>query len=585
MKKILSLLLMIILISLLCLPLLSCNPKPDYDYAFITDLHIIANSTFTQENYDSYAKKDKLVHLSEAILNSLVDELIVRKYEYVFVGGDITEYGDEASHLAAAAAFKRLEEGGVEVFVINGNHDLPVDKGQIGQKITPARFKEIYKDFGYENALAYSPNTLSYVANLNKKYRLIGVDSMIHYGENDIDTKPEAMSESHIEWLKKQVEACKADKVTPIVFTHDTLINHYPEIAQVTLNRSINAQLEKLVKYFADNGANYVFAGHDHLQDTNTYITANNNTLYEIAAGSMVFFPAAYKEMSFKKNKITINSRSFDKINLNYLPAVCPDSIKEELKQGLQSYCYKHFNNFIYNFVSGFANMVKSESITGDAKKALDIVADGVADKVVNNPFYIKDENNNVSLERIMQSYGLTIPQTEAKNIAELAVRMAAKLIGGDENLVGAPDLDLVKYSIFSIFYYLNEVSPALNQALPQYPEININLNKLFSEGILECYDSKIIGFTLKIVESFNSTIASVIKGFISDNFDQLGSEAITSLIKSTTNGIVMGIGEFFEGKNMLIGKFIDEGIWGNYAKDYVLDRPLSDSFLEIKLK
>lgn len=583
MKKTFSIFLIVILVSLVCLPLVSCSQKPKYDYAFIADLHVVANSRFTEENYQSYSKRQKLIHISEAILNSLVDELIEKDYKYVFVGGDITEFGDEESHLVAASAFKRLEDAGCDVYVINGNHDLPIDKGEIGKKINPTRFKEIYKDFGYADAVELSPNTLSYVASVNKKYRVIGLDNMVHYGENDIDVKAEEMSNTNIKWVETQVDKCISDKVTPIIFAHDTMIDHYPPIAQAVLNRTANTQFQKLTKSIVDKGAKFVFTGHDHIQDINVLESEEGNSLYEVAAASMTLYPITYREMSFNKKKVTINTCSFNNINADYLPSVCPESIKEELKLGLQSYCYNHFYNYVYNLVETSPSMLKNMSLTGNTKLVADIFANGVIDKIANNPFYIKDENNNISLERILQSYGISLPSSDYKNVADMAPHMVMKLIGGDENLVGAPELDLVKYTVFSIFYYIHEQRIELAKVMPNYP-INVDLDKLFNEGMLECYDSNLIPFGIVFVGKISDAVGAILKLF-KENFDKLAEPHIKELISAATNGIVQELDQFFVGKNLLLGKFIDDGIWGIYGKEYVLDNPPSDTYVEIILE
>lgn len=587
MKKSLSFLLMIIMVCALVLPLGGCGSKTKYKYAFITDLHVIANSVFTADNYESYVDLESMVYLSEAILNSLADELIENDYEYVLVGGDMTENGDEASHLACAAAFAKLEEKGIDVFVINGNHDIPSDKGLVGQRISSARFKEIYADFGYNEAIVTGSNTLSYVADINDDYRLIAVDTMVYYDDNSANTKTEAMSNYHIEWIKKQVEQCKVDGVTPIVITHDDLLNHYPEVAQIALDRTNNTQYEKLVAYLADNNANYVFAGHDHLQDIQAYTTVNGNVLYEVETGSMAMFPCSYREMSFNSKKIVINTKSFDYINPEYLSEYCSESIKTELNNGLQQYCYHHFYNYVYNEISTIGKeggLLLSLDVPSDVKTVLNVIASGVADKVVNNPFYIADENNNTSLERILAGYGITIPQSQCYNVSDLMAYMSSILLEGDENLVNAPELDLLKYSVYSIFYYLNEVSPELSATVADYPSININLAQLFNDGILECYESNLVPFAFKIVSQISSTVYGVLNSMIGEDFDEIGSETVNLFLSSFTGGIVDDLSEYFVGKNLLLGKFIDDGIWGKYASDFVTDKEPSDIYLEIIL-
>ncbi|NLL56215.1 MAG: metallophosphoesterase [Clostridiales bacterium] len=583
MKKIFSILLIVIIAALLCLPLVSCNNKISYDYAFISDLHVVASSKFTKENFVSYTKRQKLLHISEAILHSLVDELIQKKYKYVFVGGDITEYGDEESHLVAAAAFDKLKRAGCKVFVINGNHDLPVNKGEVGKKINPARFREIYKEFGYEQAVEKSPNTLSYAANVNKKYRVIGVDNMIHYGQDEIDVKASELSDAHIRWIEGQVNKCIEDKVTPIIFAHDTMLDHYPPFVQAALNRKAGAQFNTLTKSIADKGAKFIFSGHDHIQDISSLKTENDNELYEVSGASMTLYPLTYREMSFNKKKVVINTCSFDNLNVKYLPPFSDDSLKKELENGLQTYCYNHFYHYINNLVTSAPDALRGMSLPTEAKQTMQVFADGVVDKIINNPFYKNKENDNISLQRILENYDIDLPESEYKSLADLAPIMVMKLLAGDENFVGGPELSLIKYTIFSIFYYIQQQSQYFAELWPELL-INIDLPKLFNKGILEAYDSNLMPFLLEVIKSIDKTIGSALSIF-SQNFDKISDSLVLAIISGYTNDIVDNLDEYFVGRNVLLGKLIDQGLWERYGAGFVQDIAPSDTYFEVELE
>lgn len=586
MRKISVILLMTAILCALILPLSSCSSKIDYDYAFVTDLHIVANSVFTSENYASYSDKEKVIHITEAVTNTLVDDLIDKDYKYVLIGGDIADRGDEASHLVAAAAFARLEKAGIDVFVVNGNHDTAWSVDTIGQRISSARFKEIYADFGYNTAIASCPDNLSYVADINSDYRLIAIDSVEYYDTDPALTKTESMSDAHIEWIKAQVEQCKVDKVTPVIITHESLLNHFPEISDVVLTDMV--QYDKLTAYLADNGANYSFAGHYHMQDIMSLTTESGNTFYEAETSAMAMYPCAYREMDFNSKKITINTQYIDNVNESYLPQVCSEELKTELKSGLQAYCAKQFYNYMNNMISDIANddMLSSLDLSGELSGILEIIKAEVVEKSVNAPYYIKDEKEGeISLERILQGYGITIAQTDYVNLSDLGANLAMRLFGGDENFTGASELELVKYSIYSIFYYLEQASDNLAVAVPDYPVINLDLEKLFKEGILECYDSNFIPFIVEGLESADSFTLDVISGLIRENFDQLGGTFITSLISSISLGQIQTVSPYFDSKNLLLEKFIDVAIWGDLASSYVLDLAPADNYCVIELK
>ncbi len=74
--------------------------------AVISDLHIVSDSYFTSsQSFDYYKSQDKLLHLSEAILKTMADEVIShKKIKTVLIPGDLTEIGDRVSHQAVATA-------------------------------------------------------------------------------------------------------------------------------------------------------------------------------------------------------------------------------------------------------------------------------------------------------------------------------------------------------------------------------------------------------------------------------------------------------------------------------------------------
>lgn len=160
-RKMLCCILIVVICTLLIMPLSSCNKQADYDefkFIFITDMHIIANANITAQNYERYSTVNKMVHITEAIYRTVVDDIIESGIKYVFVGGDITDVGHEEAHKVAAEGFKKLKDNGVKVYVINGNHDIYSNSNSPTVTNSAERFKEIYADYGYNDALAQYDN-------------------------------------------------------------------------------------------------------------------------------------------------------------------------------------------------------------------------------------------------------------------------------------------------------------------------------------------------------------------------------------------------------------------------------------------
>ena len=258
-----------------------------------TDLHVIANEAMSKEEYETYGQTDKLKHISEAIFSTFADEIAKKDAKYLLISGDLTEYGDEASHKAVAAVLERAKDRGIKTFVINGNHD--VDYFNTGERVTQARFKEIYSEFGYGDAYDSYEGTLSYVAQLDEKHTVIAIDNIEYY--RDDGTKKEEMDDGHRLWIYDKIDECKDKGKTPIVIAHKPLMNHFPEIIEAFEYVSHN---NSLLEYMARNGAPYVFVGHMHINDIkeNTYAVGEETySVYEIMSSCLAMYNCSYREI------------------------------------------------------------------------------------------------------------------------------------------------------------------------------------------------------------------------------------------------------------------------------------------------
>ncbi|MFA6865975.1 MAG: metallophosphoesterase [Clostridia bacterium] len=598
MKKIFSTFIIIAILFSFVIPLSGCSDKIDGDVAFTTDLHIIANSLINDENYEELSSQDKMVQLTEAITNTMVDEIVKNRIKVLLIGGDIAERGDEESHLAAAKIFARLEQKGVKVLVINGNHDVPAELG--GSKITSSRFSEIYADFGYNEALdtyiTDKEGTLSYTADIDKRSRLIAVDDIVHNEVNEDGSigeynKTESISNDHIDWIIAEVKKCIKDGKKPIIMTHISLMNHFPQIAQTLFDSGDHLQYNKLLEMLADNGAKYILTGHYHFQDSLEYVSKKSNKLYEVETASLSFYPCAYRQIDIKKGEIDTYTRYINNIDESYLPSAISQEDRDAINNDFPQYCIKCFDNKMESMINAYATNdgVIGEMIDGIEDPSAKQISSKLFDiigTVVNSPFYIKDEDNNTSLERILEQYNIEIGHTDTKNLMELLPKMAEKLFYGDENLQDSEEIQIINYSIYSLFYYLNMQADEIYNLNTEYPKVNINLEKLFVNGELECYESNLVAFAVSLTTSINEDVGEFLGAFIEKNFSKYNA-FISPAISYATKGLINGkdISPYINIYSIMIGQILNDEIWGNYAKDYILDNPPADNKFSFEWK
>ncbi len=580
-KKSIILIILVILLSVAAVFALSaCNNPNNLDFAFITDTHVVANEVFTAENYVNFANKDKMIHLTDAILNTIADDIIASKTKYVLFGGDLTENGDLESHNAVVDTLKRLKDAGKQLFVINGNHDTDIHL--TGNKISQSKFAELYNDFGYSQAIARYEGTLSYVADLNKKYRLIAIDN-IEYKLSDGNTKND-FDADHKKWVSEQVDLCNAEGKTPIIIAHKPFIQHMPKVTEFILDRNYYTSNKTFIKELADKNCNYSFTGHMHLQSVKSITNDKEETFTDVETSSMSFYPASYRKVLFTKKKVEVSTLSISKINLAYVSEFSGEEERTKISGSFADYCYSHFSNFIsgefLGKIVGADGLFSEDKFEGELQPLAEILSD-IANKVLNNPLYIKDENNNLSLERILLYYNITLPESSYKTASELAAFFAGTLFAGDENIKDSDEITILKNVATSLFYYIDTQSDAIKTALPDYEKINIDLNLLFKDGILECYDSNLLPLIISVANnSINSSIISSALKSIKNDFNSIST--LESLIKAYTAGSLEGITSYFSGKTILWYDLFDS-IFNVYAADLMMDEYPADNNFAFK--
>ena len=131
-----------------------------YKVMVISDIHLFDMDRISHEG-EAWEKRllleDKNYAYCAASMEALVQKVKSQNVKYVIVPGDLTKDGEVINHEFAASCFRKMEEAGANVFVINGNHDISnadakeyTAEGEFPiETATSADFKRIYHDFGY----------------------------------------------------------------------------------------------------------------------------------------------------------------------------------------------------------------------------------------------------------------------------------------------------------------------------------------------------------------------------------------------------------------------------------------------------
>ena len=102
------------------------RPQRDARFAVLSDLHFYDPRLGTSgQAFEDYLNQDpKLLKESEAILDAAITNIVQQHVQFVLVAGDLTKDGELLDHVRVAQQLRRLEQRGIQVFVIPGNHDI-----------------------------------------------------------------------------------------------------------------------------------------------------------------------------------------------------------------------------------------------------------------------------------------------------------------------------------------------------------------------------------------------------------------------------------------------------------------------------
>ena len=279
---------------------------------------------------------------SSAIVKTVFDRIIADKEsDIVIIPGDLSKNGEKESHKSFIKELYRLKENGKKVFVITAGHDYNdsayVLKGDGRVPVEGTDFNdlcEMYRDFGYGDAIAIDEPTHSYMAQITEGVRMLAICC-------DSKGQPKgAMDERHMAWAREQIDKAKEDNCSVFAICHYPIIPSVPAFDLV--GDAKIKEWRKVASFLADNGVELILTGHMHIQSINEFYSEKGNRLIDICTSCLVGSPAKYRKITIDENSVlkveSIDVEDFG-WDLNGLTA--------------QEYFHNHFAEAIVNRVRG----------------------------------------------------------------------------------------------------------------------------------------------------------------------------------------------------------------------------------------
>jgi 3',5'-cyclic AMP phosphodiesterase CpdA len=198
------------------------------DVHFISDSMHDAGAAFRKMVYED---DGKVSQYSEIILDTLIEETLQKRPSALILTGDITLNGERANHVKLAEKLQRLNDAGIQVLVIPGNHDINHPNGatyfenvrEPSEGLKNADdFFEIYRAFGYDQAVSRDPASLSYIYALDDTHWMMMLDTCQYENGNKVNgyVRPDTLL-----WMEEQLEIAKEAEISVVASGHHNLLS------------------------------------------------------------------------------------------------------------------------------------------------------------------------------------------------------------------------------------------------------------------------------------------------------------------------------------------------------------------------
>lgn len=429
MKKFISVILSIAIMMSIVAVGVSAEDDGIMSFAVASDLHYVEPTEEIEENIDDpifyYANRRAQMELESGFI---IDEFLRQcaedeNCEFVLIPGDLANDGKIIlqQHLDVAEKLRKFEkETGKPVYVIDGNHDLGYDC-----ETTPEIFKEVYNEFGYDEALVVSEDNCSYTADIGKNYRLIAADSC-----DPSKSTEDGLTTDRLSWIVEQAKQAKKDGKYPILMMHHNLLDHLP--AQRLISRNFIVRFHySTAEILADSGIKLVFTGHEHCSDAATYTSLLGNVIYDFATTSLSMYPLEYRMFHVTDEEIRYENKKITKIDTQAMKKAVPDLTDEHyalMDEDFEAYAKEFFHQGIKYRLGRdlyFDNMgIGEDEIYYNVVKA---AVTGLTD-ILDMPFY--GEN---SVQELAAEYGLEIPESDYETPWHLVTSLLGMHYAGSE--------------------------------------------------------------------------------------------------------------------------------------------------------
>lgn len=288
-----------------------------------SDLHYMSSTTHDDgKAFWSMVEHDdgKIDQYSEEMLDTLVETAIENHPTALALTGDITLNGERINHELLAKKLQKVQDAGIPVVVIPGNHDIQNknastyfgDKREKAEYLESGKdFYDIYHEFGYDQSPNRDEASLSYVYPLDPSHWLLMMDSCIYDDGNHVEGR---ISDATLGWMETHLRVAKEHGIQVIVLAHHNLLQEsrlFTTQCEMENGPEVTALLEKYQ-------VPLYISGHLHVQRIREHVTGpglegTQDGIHEIVLSPYSFPGNQYGMLSWDlQDNVTFETRKAD---------------------------------------------------------------------------------------------------------------------------------------------------------------------------------------------------------------------------------------------------------------------------------
>lgn len=274
----------------------------------ISDLHYMSSSaTDYGSAFEEFVSKcdGKAVRYLPEILDALCEEAMAQRPDALILTGDITMNGEKINHTELAGKLARVQDAGIQVLVIPGNHDINNPEASVyfggeareTEAISPEEYLEFYGELGLFQAIDRDQASFSYVYALRDKVWLILLDTARYDPVNLVEgeVRPETLL-----WLEENLEAARKQGIQVLVLGHHNLLQE----SRMYTSQCVMDRSEEVTELLERYRVPLYLSGHLHLQRLKKHKKEPGATgygIHEIVTDAFSIPPCRYGVLSWQE--------------------------------------------------------------------------------------------------------------------------------------------------------------------------------------------------------------------------------------------------------------------------------------------